>query len=92
MNGSLGVLPESVTLCAISYRVTCSEGMVLFSEEDRCGPCFVRLAFTRCAGCWDVEISSSSGRAMVSHIIAAQSYLDKWFGGNHKFKNGENEP
>lgn len=85
-------IPGRVLLCAIGYTVTAREGMVLFSAEPGVAGCFTRLAFTRQAGCWYVEIHSSCGTAMVSHIVAAQKMVNEWFGGNHDSPRGDYVP
>jgi hypothetical protein len=84
-------IPANVSLCAIRYRVQVHEGMVVFSEKDRCGPCYSRLAFQRKCGCWYVTVESSGGSAMVAHIAAAQAFLGQWFGGDHCCERGEHE-
>ena len=85
-------VPKEVLLCAINYRVTVAEDMVLFADTNRCGPCFHRMAFQRKCGCWYMTGSSLGGGIMVAHVIAAYECLCKWFGGDHEFKHGENTP
>lgn len=85
-------LPKSVVLRGTGFSVHFHEDMVLFADEDRCGPCFAKLQFERRAGCWYVSIHSLSEGAMVSHIMAAQELIDEWFGGNFQFTNGEHRP
>lgn len=82
-------LPARVLLCAIGYKVTCRDNMVLFASDDRCGPCYTRLMFERKCGCWYVTVESSNGQAMVSHILEATKLVEQWFGGNHKCPRGE---
>jgi hypothetical protein len=84
-------IPSRVTLCAIGYHVAIADNMVLFSYEPGVAGCFTRLMFERRCGCWYISVTSSSGLAMVAHIASAQELVDKWFGGDHEFENGEND-
>lgn len=86
-------IPDSVLLCAIGYRVQYTGDSVLFSAEPGVWGCFTRMMFTRRCGCWYVELIDSGDNAvMVGHILAAMKLIENWFGGDHKFKNGEHKP
>lgn len=87
-----GDLPSRVGLCAIGYHMTCVEGVVLFSAERGIAGCFTRLSFTRNCGCWYMELIDSDDKVMVAHVEEAYELVKLWFGDNHDFPRGENNP
>lgn len=84
-------LPKQVVLRAIRYSVSMHEGMVVFTSQGECGPCWTRMAFQRKCGCWYVNAGSTSGDVMVSHIAAAMEVLAHWFGDDFRGMGGEND-
>lgn len=84
--------PDRVLLSCIGYRVTVSEGMVLFASEPGVAGCYTRMAFQRINGCWYVTLADSDDKTMVSHIVQAYSLVCTWFGDNFKGLNGPEVP
>lgn len=86
------MLGRTVLLSCIRYNVTVVEDMVMFSGQPQIFGLFTKLVFTRACGCWYVEIHSTSGRAMMSHIEQAMALVAEWFGGDFQMARGEHKP
>lgn len=83
-------LPATVLLSCIEYRISETEGLIVFSQHGGCWGTSCRITFERDGDgmCWYVKIlSSNDNQAMFSHVEQAMKMVEDAYG-----KNFENKP
>ena len=74
-------LPNEVNICAIIYRVTEIDDMIIFSEAYGMYNCCNRITFHRPKyACWQVMIYPTFDSIMASHVVEMFKLVCKWRG------------
>lgn len=82
----LGVIPSSVLLGGIRYRVSVAEGLIVFSESGGCWGTHTRICFERHETIWYLKFSETWERVPVSHVLKAWRYVEEVYGGNFEIR------
>jgi hypothetical protein len=75
-------LPGEINLCGTGYRVSQSEGLIVFTEAEPVWGCQTKITFQQKCKCWYVSILHYDDLAMAAHIAAAYKKIVEIYGEN----------